>query len=87
MPRRYGSRSRVTTTSRPSAGVKITVSARMTDEVHAKAVAMAEDLDISLSALLAELVERAEVDSLGRPTWDSKYAPRDHTDQELPLTG
>lgn len=75
MARRYGSRHRTTQPHRRSTGVKITVSARMTDEVHAKALQMAEHLDISLSALLAELVERSVVDDDGRPTWESKYAP------------
>ena len=82
MARRYGSRHRTNTPRQPSAGAKITVSARMTDEVHVKATTIAEGLGISLSALLAELVERAEVDDHGHVAWESKYAPPADEGQE-----
>jgi len=50
---------------------------RVTHEQHAKAHRAAEELGVSVSALLAELIDRMRVDEHGRPTWQqSRYAPK-----------
>ncbi len=55
-----------------------------------KAQAMAAHLDISMSALLCELIEREAVDEHGRPSWESRYAYEPKTPDdgrgELPLS-
>lgn len=64
------------------------VSARLTPDLYEKASRAAEALDISLSALLCELVEHMEVDAAGVPSWESKYArpKEDDPQQSLELS-
>ncbi len=59
--------------------------ARVTLEQHAKAHAAAEALGISVSALLAELVDRMKVDAQGQPAWESRYAHPSPTGAEDPM--
>ena len=50
------------------------IQTRLTTAQHQKAHAAAETLGISVSALLAELVDRMELDDHGHPGWTSRYA-------------
>lgn len=59
---------------------------RVLPEVYDKAHLMAEELGISLSALLSELVEREQVTERGRPLWDSRYSKAETQDDALPLS-
>lgn len=77
---RYGSRHQAAR-RQPAPGTKLNVSTRMSAEAYAKALTMAEGLNISISALLNELVERQEVNASGVPDWESKYAPPSDDDQ------
>lgn len=66
----------------PTAAMSATrrmLQSRVTYDQHDKAHKMAEALGISVSALLAELIDRAEVDEQGRPAWTSRYAPQQET--------
>lgn len=66
---------------------KIILTARVTPGVRAKAHDMAAALGISVSALLSELVERAELDESGHPGWESKYAqPADEGQEQLEMS-
>jgi hypothetical protein len=72
----------------PMSATRRMLQARVTYEQHDKAHVMAEALGISVSALLAELVDRAEVDEHGQPTWTSRYArpQRETTDDTMRLS-
>jgi hypothetical protein len=59
----------------PMSPTRRMLQSRVTHEQHAKANRAAEELGISTSALLAELVDRMRVDANGCPTWKSRYAP------------
>jgi hypothetical protein len=65
---------------------KIIITARVEPALKAKALAAAHELGISLSALLAELIERLEVDETGHPGWESKYAPADDAQPTLEMS-
>jgi hypothetical protein len=56
----------------------------VTSEQHDKAHLMAEALGISVSALLAELVDRTEIDETGNPGWQSRYAQQSAPDLFAP---
>ncbi|OIQ85546.1 hypothetical protein GALL_326050 [mine drainage metagenome] len=58
----------------PLSARRRTLQTRVTYAQHAKAHVAAEALGISVSAFLAELIDRMEVDELGRPAWTSRYA-------------
>lgn len=84
---RYGERQK-TPDRRGVAPKRVVVTTRLVEELHEKANRAAEGLDISLTALLAELVERMEVDENGLPPWQSKYAraPKDDPQEALQLS-
>lgn len=75
----YGRRYNPPAPAAPLSATRRMLQTRVTHEQHAKAHAMAQELGISVSALLAELIDRAEVDEQGRPTWTSRYAPQRET--------
>ena len=65
---------------------RVLLQARVTPEQRVKANDAAKALGISLSAFVAELVDRLEVDEHGHPGWESKYAAPTRSDQQLDLT-
>lgn len=69
-----------------TSGQRITMSTRLTAEQHDKLARTAQNLGISISALLAELVERLEVDEHFDPGWRSRYARPEPTQQRLDLS-
>ena len=66
-------------------GQRITMSTRLTAGQHDKLARTAQALGVSISALLAELVERLEVDEHFDPGWRSRYARPDVPEQQQPL--
>jgi hypothetical protein len=60
--------------STPQRAKRIPVQTRLTSQQHEKARLVAEALGISMSALLAELIDRVEVDETWHPGWTSLYA-------------
>lgn len=67
-------------------GRKVALTARLDPTTRAKAVAVSDALGISLSALVAELIDRLEVDNSNRPGWESRYAPPDDAQDALEMT-
>lgn len=82
---RYGHPQRRSATPPPaprrSEKKKATLTARITPEALGKAHLMADALNVSLSALILEMLERAEVDETGHPGWESRYAPTEDQEQ------
>lgn len=77
MPAPYGHRFRAPAPGEghtPMSATRRMLQARVTYDQHAKAHRAAEALGISVSAFLAELVDRLEVDERGGPPWESRYA-------------
>jgi hypothetical protein len=76
MPAPYGHRFRAPNEGRaPMSATRRMLQTRVNYQQHDKAHQAAEALGISVSALLAELVDRMRVDANGRPAWEkSRYA-------------
>jgi hypothetical protein len=62
------------------------VQARISVELREKAVRMTEAHDISLSALVAELLERAEIDANGRLPGPLRVMPKRDSEPQLDLS-
>lgn len=69
-----------------TAGQRITMSTRLTAGQHEKLARTAETLGVSISALLAELVELLDVDEHFDPGWRSRYARPESAQEQLDLS-
>lgn len=86
--RTYGQRKKGNAPPPPAAPLSAkrrTLQSRVTYDQHAKAHAAAEALGISVSALLAELIDRMDVDEHGHPGWTSRYAQPSPAADEDPM--
>lgn len=70
----------------PYSATRRTLQARVTFEQFDKAHRAAEALGVSLSGLMAELIDRLELDEQGHPGWDSRYASPAVDDEQLDLS-
>jgi len=70
----------------PYSATRRTLQARVTYEQFDKAHRAAEALGVSISGLVAELVDRLELDEHGNPGWTSRYASPAEPDEPLDLS-
>lgn len=70
----------------PYSATRRTLQARVTFEQFDKAHQAAEALGVSLSGLVAELIDRLELDEQGHPGWDSRYAKPAIDDEPMGLS-
>jgi hypothetical protein len=70
----------------PLDGRKTGFTVRLDPSTRTKAVAVSDALGISLSALVAELIDRLEVNENNRPGWESRYAPPDDAQEALEMS-
>ncbi len=74
------------TSLEPYSATRRTLQARVTYEQFDKAHRAAEALGVSIAGLVAELVDRLELDEHGHPGWTSRYAPAPDPDEPLDLS-